>query len=241
MRFLRSLLFNILLFGSGLFGSLWGHVLLRVAPARLLPFGQAWARLILRTLRLICGIRVQVTGLENLPIGAALIASQHQSAFDTLVWLTLVAKPSYILKQELTRMPLFGGLILPSGQIALDRDGGAVALRGLLKQTAAAAAAGRQLIIFPEGTRVAPGVRGTLQPGIAAMAKATGLPVIPVSTDSGLFWGRNAFGKSPGTLHIHIHPPLQASLQRADLLARLEDIFYAAPVDKTVGQAAGML
>jgi 1-acyl-sn-glycerol-3-phosphate acyltransferase len=217
--------------------------LLRVlAPSRALDYARFWVRLVLWGARAICNIRVQVTGREHLPReGAALLASQHQSAFDTLVWLTLVPLPSYILKRELTRIPLFGPMLLAAGNIAVDRSAGAAALRGVLAATAQARDTGRQILIFPEGTRVAPGTRVALQPGIAAIAARLAMSVIPVATDSGLHWGRRAFTKYPGVIHIAIGPSIAAGTPRPALLAAIEAHWRACeaagfePVDKSVG------
>ena len=226
MFLIGSAIFNLFVLCAGLIGGLGGHVLARTAPHRLLPYGQAWSRVLLGALRLFCGITVVVEGVENLPPGGVIIAAQHQSAFDTLVWFTLLDRPAYVLKQELLRMPVLGPLFLPAGQIALDRAGGAKALRGLTEQVRRAGEAGRPVVIFPEGTRVAPGQRVALQPGIVALARTTHLPVIPVATDSGRCWGRNAFRKRPGTIHIRIYPALPDGLDRPALLAALEDAFY---------------
>jgi len=213
--------------------------------ARALDYARFWVRTVLWGARTICGIRVRVTGLEYLPRdGAALLASQHQSAFDTLVWLTIVKRPSYILKRELTRIPLFGPMLLAAGNIAVDRSAGAAALRGVLAATAEARDAGRQILIFPEGTRVAPGARVKLQPGIAAIAARLGLPVIPVATDSGLHWGRRAFTKYPGVIHVAIGPPIAAGTPRPALLEAIEAHWRACEaagfdlVDKSVGNVA---
>jgi len=200
-------------------------------------------RLVLWGARAMCGIRVRVTGLEYLPTeGPALLASQHQSAFDTLVWLTLVQRPSYILKHELTRIPLVGPMLMAAGNIRVDRAGGAAALRGVLAATVQARDAGRQIVIFPEGTRVAPGARVALQPGIAAIAARLALPVIPVATDSGLRWGRRAFTKYPGVINIAIGPPIAVGTTRALLLEAIEAHWRGCeaagfePVDKSVGK-----
>jgi 1-acyl-sn-glycerol-3-phosphate acyltransferase len=241
MLFLRALLFNIWFFGIT---ALLGIAALPVrAFARPLAYryARAWIRLVLAGARVICGIRVEVSGTEFLPReGAALIASQHQSAFDTLVWLTLVPRASYVVKQELTRVPLFGPMLVPAGMIPVDRTGGAAALRSLLQRTGAARDSGRQIVIFPEGTRVAPGVQVKLQPGIVAVARHLGLPVIPVATDSGLCWGRRAFLKRPGTIHIVLGRPVPAGAPRDVLMAAIEAHWHGpqhAPelVDKSVG------
>jgi 1-acyl-sn-glycerol-3-phosphate acyltransferase len=234
---LRSALFNLFFFGLTFVLSLYGTVLRFVAPARVLDLGVTWTGIVLGALRRICGIRMVLIGGEHLPAsGPALIAAQHQSAYDTLVWVTLLPRPAYVLKQELTRVPLFGPLLTISGMIAVDRGGGAAALRGMLKAADRAVADGRQIIIFPQGTRVEQGRRVQLLPGIAAQS---GLPVIPVATDSGRRWGRRAFRKNPGPIHILVMQPLPAGLPRKELMERIESAWTAGAeqlrlVDKSV-------
>jgi 1-acyl-sn-glycerol-3-phosphate acyltransferase len=214
------------MFGSGLMLSLWGTGLRVVAPQRLTPLAQLWARICLATLRLCCGIEVRVEGLENLPPGGAIIAAQHQSALDILVWLVALPYPALVFKTELRKIPVFGPLLAPSGMIPVDRDGAAPALRKLLQDCRAAAAAGRQVVIFPEGTRVAPGARVDLQPGIVALAKAAGVPVLPAATDSGTCWGPRAFAKTPGTVRVRLLPPLPAGLPRDKIITELTSVYY---------------
>jgi 1-acyl-sn-glycerol-3-phosphate acyltransferase len=197
--------------------------------------GQLWARLTLRALERCCGIDVELRGAEFLPAdGAALIAAQHQSAFDTLFWLTVLPRPAYVLKQELTRIPLFGPLLPASGFIPVDRDGGGTALRKMVAECRAAASQGAQVVIFPEGTRVPAGERGTVQPGVLALARALHLPVIPASTNSGRFWGRKSFKKKPGIITVTLHKPIKDCAGRRGLLSELERIYYDEPVDNSV-------
>ena len=142
MVFLRSLLFSFWFYGLTTVLGVAGIFVRLLARHRALGFARFWIRLSLAGLRAICGIEYRVTGREHLPAaGAALLASQHQSAFDTLVWFLLLPAPSYVMKRELTRVPLFGPLLLPAGMIPIDRRAGAAALRGVLEATAAAAAA----------------------------------------------------------------------------------------------------
>jgi 1-acyl-sn-glycerol-3-phosphate acyltransferase len=223
LTFIRSFVFNIYFFVMTLVMCVTATVARWFRPAPVLPFAARWAQLILWGLRVICGIRVSVTGREHIPDDAALIASAHQSAFDTLIWLTLVPRCCYVLKQELLRIPLFGSLIAASGMIAIDRSSGAAALRSLLKDGPRAIREGRQIVIFPEGTRAAYGARLPLQPGIAALAKRTNLPVIPVATDSGLHWGRRAFQKYPGTIRVVVGSPVPGTLPRDELMSHLSD------------------
>jgi 1-acyl-sn-glycerol-3-phosphate acyltransferase len=212
--------------GSGLVLSLWGTALRIVAPQRLTPLAQFWARLCLAALRLCCGIKIRVEGLENLPSGGAVIAAQHQSALDILVWLVVLPYPALVFKKELRKIPVFGPLLAPAGMIPVDRGGAAPALRKLLQDCRAAAAAGRQVVIFPEGTRVAPGARVELQPGIVALAKSAGVPVLPAATDSGACWQPRAFAKTPGTVHVRLLPPLPAGLARDAIITELAAVYY---------------
>jgi 1-acyl-sn-glycerol-3-phosphate acyltransferase len=236
MIFLRSTLFNIYFFGMTFLFCLPGLVLRFVAPHRILNLARMWARFIVTGARVICGIRVAVDGLERIPGGSALIASQHQSAFDTVVWLTLVPRCCYVFKQELLRIPLFGPLLPLTGMIAVDRSGGASALRGLLREADRAVSERRQIVIFPEGTRAEPGAILPLQPGIVALAARTRLPVFPVVTDSGSIWGRRAFSKPPGTIHIRILEPIEPGLGRQELMKRLEAA-VRQPAEKTVDKS----
>lgn len=230
MIWLRSLLFNLAFWLLTLAMGILTLPLL-VGPRQwLLPQMRAYARISLWLLRWICGIRVRVEGREHLPdSGAALIASKHQSAFDTFVWFGLLPDVAYVLKRELLWLPVWGWYARKTRQIAVDRAAGASAIRHLAKAGKEAATEGRQIVIFPEGTRVAPGARGVIQPGISALAAATGLPVLPVATDSGLCWGRRAFRKQPGTIHILVRPPLPLGLPRGELIARLAEAIEPPP------------
>jgi 1-acyl-sn-glycerol-3-phosphate acyltransferase len=220
MILIRSSLFNLLFFGTTFVLALVTTVVSWFAPDRVIRMATVWARLMLWAARVVCGIRWRVIG--DVPAGPALIASHHESAFDTLVWLLLVPRPAYVMKRELLRIPLFGRLTVPAGMIAVDRAAGAKALRALLRDAAAAAAAERQIIIFPEGTRAEPGKLLPLQPGVAAIAAATGLPVVPVMTDSGTCWGRRAFRKRPGVIRILILPPIPPATPRQQIVPMLE-------------------
>jgi 1-acyl-sn-glycerol-3-phosphate acyltransferase len=217
------------------------------ARKRALGLAKAWTGAALAGLQPICGITIEITGLEHLPrSGAALLASQHQSEFDTLVWLRLLTLPSYVMKQELTRIPLFGPLLVPAGMIPVDRSGAAGALRRLVQECMAARDAQRQIVIFPEGTRVPAGQRVELQPGIVAIAARLGLPVYPVATDSGRHWAHGRLAKYPGTIHIAIGPPILPGAARKALLTGIEahwrscEINGFAAVDNSVGHVTAL-
>jgi 1-acyl-sn-glycerol-3-phosphate acyltransferase len=231
LRGLRAAAFNALFM---LLTAAMGIVLL---PLLALPRRHAvralrgWAGAVLALLRGLVGLDVRVTGREHLSAaGAMLVAAKHQSAFDTIVWLTLLPDAAYVLKRELLRIPIYGWFAAHAGMIAVDRGAGASAMRGLLRDAAAALAEGRQVVIFPEGTRTAPGEQATYQPGIAALYARAGLPVIPVATDSGRFWGRRAFMKRPGTITVAIQPPIAPGLDRIAFLDTLRSRIEPASV-----------
>lgn len=222
---LRSALFNVYFVGVTIAVGVYARLLLWLAPARFAGIPRLWARLVLGGAAVLCGIRYRVHGLEHLPQeGPVLLASRHQSAFDTMVWLLILPRCCYVLKRELLRIPLIGRLIGAARFIAVDRDAGASAMRHLLRETDRVTAAGGQIVIFPEGTRAPPGTLLPLQPGVAAIAARGRLAVFPVRTDSGRFWGRRAFRKFPGTIDITILPPLPAGLARAELMTTLRDV-----------------
>jgi 1-acyl-sn-glycerol-3-phosphate acyltransferase len=241
MTKIRSALFNVAFFAFTAATVLFGLPLLAFPPRVMHRYVHGWALGVLWLLRVICGVRLRVTGAENLPReGAALIAAQHQSAFDTIIWHALLPKPAYVLKAELLKIPGWGAMARHLGSIPVDREGGGAALKRLVRSARVAAEAGYQIIIFPEGTRAAPGERRPWQPGLAALAAATALPVVPVATDSGRIWGRRAFTKRPGTVTVAVLPPIPPGLPRTELMARAEAAVASAAqgldvaVDKSV-------
>jgi 1-acyl-sn-glycerol-3-phosphate acyltransferase len=231
MILVRSALFNAWFIGVTVLFCLGGLPVRwrarRAGRRVVIAYAKIWARTVLAGLRPLAGIGWRLDG--PIPVGAALLAAQHQSAFETLLWTVLLPDFTFVLKQELVRIPLFGPLLRAGGMIAIDRAAGAAALRTLLREGTAAARAGRQIVIFPEGTRMAPGAAAALHPGIAALAQHTGLAVTPVVTDSGRYWGRRAFRKQPGTIRVAVLGTLPAGLPRQALLDRLAHLFASGP------------
>ena len=240
MDWVRSAAFNAWFTGVTLALGLIGIPLRWVVPGGALRLAQLWSGLVLVGARVLCGVRIEVTGREHLPAhGPMLIASQHQSAIDTVIWLRLVPRVSYVFKAELARIPLFGPLLVPAGQIPVQRGGGMAAMRAFIDAGQRAVADDRQIVIFPEGTRVGVGAAVRLRPGVALLAARTGLPIYPVATDSGRLWGRNAFRKRPGVVHVMIGPPIVPDLSPGALMARVQASWtdcHAArrPVDNSV-------
>lgn len=223
MTFIRSISFTIyfvfltLIMGIAAFGIRF------IAKKYALSYAQLWTRLSLKGLEKLCKISTEVIGKENLPQEQSfLIASQHQSAFDTFVWMNLLKRPAYIMKRELTRIPLVGPMLLLAGMIPLDRQGGVKALKNLIQDCQKSVDDFRQIIIFPEGTRTAVGEKVKLHAGTVAIANQLNLKIVPVSIDSGYCWPRNSFFKYPGTIHIIIHPPIVDTSNRKETLAAIE-------------------
>ena len=222
MSALRSLLFNMAFFGWTALLCIGGIPLL-VAPAGWIIAAQRfWAWGVIGLLRLLVGTDYAVSGRENLPDGPFVIAAKHQSAWDTIIFFLLIDRPAYVLKKELLAIPLYGWYARRAGHIAVDRKAGAKALRALLEDSRRAIAGGMVPVIFPQGTRTAPGTHLPYQPGIAALYRGLDLPVVPVALNSGLFWGRRAFRKRPGTIKLEFLPAIPPGMDRAGFMAGLE-------------------
>ena len=170
-----------------------------------------WSRLVVLMARALCGIRWRVEGGERLPRTPAVILSKHQSAWETMAFQLIFPAQSYLLKRELLWIPFFGwGLALMS-PIAIDRSRGLAALRQLVRRGKERLAQGFWVVVFPEGTRVAPGERRKYQVGGALLAEHSGAPVVPVAHNAGLLWRRNAFIKHPGTITVRIGPTIDSA------------------------------
>jgi 1-acyl-sn-glycerol-3-phosphate acyltransferase len=166
---------------------------------------------------------VEIRGAGNIPAGACLIASKHQSAWETFALFPPFAFPTIILKRELTWIPWFGWGLIKGGMIALDREAGKEALANLIAKTRAALAQGRQVIVFPEGTRRPVGAEPDYKLGVVQLYANCGVPCVPVALNSGVFWPRRKFLRYPGTVVIEIMPPIPAGLPRAAFFRRLQE------------------
>ena len=182
-----------------------------------------WSRLVVWLARFLCGIRWRVEGSEHLPAQPAVILSKHQSAWETLAYQLIFPSQVLVLKRELLWIPFFGwGLALMS-PIAIDRSSGARALREMARRGRERLAQGFWIVVFPEGTRVAPGERRPYQVGGAWLAASCGVPVVPVTHDAGRLWARNAFIKRAGTVTVRIGPAIEtAGREPAAILADAE-------------------
>lgn len=237
MLLLRSIVFN------GVFYA-WTIAWTALMPlAFLLPRKQAafvqvyWSRGMARLLRVIVNIETDISGLEGVPEGAAIVACKHQSIWETTVFHGLFDQPAIVLKRELMWIPVFGWYIVKMGMIPVDRKRGTKALRLMLRKAEAAKSEGRKIIIFPEGTRVSADSNTAYHSGIYLMYSRLGLPVVPVALNAGDHWGQETVYRYPGTIRLVFLEPIEPGLPRNEFMARLQASIDAAST--SLSHAAG--
>lgn len=223
MVLLRSLVFNVAFYlnlGVLLLFALATFVLPR--KAGIIRMAQLWGTTSLWLLRTVVGTRVEFRGLHHLPPGGALVAAKHQSILETFALLPCVDDPAFILKRELRWVPVFGWLTMKARMIPVDR-GHPNALADMARRAGDEARAGRQIMIFPEGTRRAPGAPPAYKYGVAQLYRSLDVPCVPVALNSGVFWPRRRFVRRPGTVVIEFLEPIAPGLDRDSFLAVLRE------------------
>jgi len=219
---IRSALFNALFW-------LWVLSLVVVLPIAYIyrPFShnvsRAWAHVSLWLLRVLCNITHEIRGKEHIPAGTVIVASKHQSAWDTIIFWLLFNRPSFVLKRELIFFPVFGSYLVLLQNIYINRKAGASAIKQILRQAQDRVKEGRSIIIFPEGTRTMVGAASVYHPGVAALYQNLELPVVPVAVNSGLYWSKNAFVKQPGKIIMEFLPPIQPGMKNREFLGALQE------------------
>jgi 1-acyl-sn-glycerol-3-phosphate acyltransferase len=225
---LRSVLFNIVFYVNLAAFLILGSWLLLAPRGWAMAGLKAWARTSLWWLEIICGLSMEVRGRQHLIAGACLCAGKHQSAWETFALVPVLHDPAIVLKRELAFIPLFGWFALKFRMITLNRSAGPQALKGLIGQARKAAALGREVVIFPEGTRRAPDAPPEYKPGAAALYLGLGLPCVPFALNSGHFWPRRSLIRRPGKVILEFLPPIPPGLPRREFQARLEQDVEAA-------------
>jgi 1-acyl-sn-glycerol-3-phosphate acyltransferase len=220
---LRSLFFNAGWYLGTAVLAILGSPILLLPRRAVVAWSRLWIRFVLTWLRFTVGLTHRMRGLENLPKGPCIIASKHQSSWETMSYTVLFDDAAIVLKRELVYIPVVGWAMARAGNITVARGDGAKALRGLIRQGQARVRAGRSILIFPEGTRVAVGDDKPYQAGVAALYRQLHVPVVPVALNSGLFWGRRRFVKRPGTVTVEILPAIPPGLRREVFMATLHE------------------
>ena len=223
MMMFRSILFVIWMYG------LMAVLGLLALPALLLPKSvtfwaiSLYARGLIWGLKVICGIRVEIRGRQNMPRGTVLYAGKHNCMLDVFIPFLVMPAPAIILKQELLWYPFLGWYALKAAMIPIDRAGNTRTLKKMVAAARERADDGRQIVIFPEGTRTVPGAEPAYHAaGISALAKGIEAPILPVATNAGLCWPGRGVKRSKGTIIYEILPPIPAGLPRKELMSRLQ-------------------
>lgn len=223
MLVLRACLFYTVLIVTVLFYALFSMTLYLAPFKYRYSVVVRWPQFAAWCVGKICGLHYTVHGLENIPDYPLVIASKHQSAWETLAFQNMFLKPTWVLKRELLRVPFFGWGLRLLRPIAIDRSSGRQAMQQVIDQGKVLLEAGHSIIIFPEGTRVAPGVYKRYGLGAANLAIAANVPILPVAHNAGEFWRRNEFIKRPGTIQVIIGKPISVQNKTpAQLTAEIE-------------------
>ncbi|MEI8320928.1 MAG: lysophospholipid acyltransferase family protein [Alphaproteobacteria bacterium] len=218
----RSILFNIIFYGGTTIGLtvLCPLLLMPKAMYRWIP--HAWSTWVSWVLRTIVGVTYRIEGKEYMPKTPVLMAIKHQSAWETIALNHIIKAPAYILKKELTYIFPFGLYLKKAGMIPLDRRGTVASLKNMISLSKKRLEEGYSIIIFPEGTRSAPGTQNPYKKGIYTLYKRLDTPVVPVALNSGVYWPRRTFLKYPGEIVLKFLPPLQPGMEEKEFMSALE-------------------
>lgn len=241
---LRSIVFNFFL----IFGSLFMSVILVWAfifpPRRCAEIvGTIYGGFVTLIEKTFMNLHLEIRGMENLPQDQLyIIAAKHQSAFETLKipFMGLFKFPAIILKKELTMLPFWGMYPVKMGSIAIDRSAGTKALRSIVNGCEKALQDGRNIIIFPQGTRIPPGDKGDYKSGLAKIYKDLEVPIIPMALNSGVYWGKNKFFKRSGTIVFEFLPMIEPGMKPMEMMKALEAAIEPAS-DRLVAEAKAIL
>ncbi|MDR3449252.1 MAG: lysophospholipid acyltransferase family protein [Alphaproteobacteria bacterium] len=223
MKYMRAVWFNLVFYGINLVMSVGLSPLILLPRKGVVKGVYIWLRTVAWVEKYCGGIDYRVVGRQHIPKGAFILASKHQSEWETFKIHLLVNDPAIVLKRELLSIPIIGWWMSRSGSIPIDRAGRTKTLSAMMKAARKAAAEGRPIVIFPEGTRAAPGESRPYKSGVAALYQDLNLPIVPMALNSGLLWPKNAFVKKPGTVTVEFLPPIPPGLPREEMMKRLRD------------------
>ncbi|MGH6865109.1 MAG: lysophospholipid acyltransferase family protein [Methyloceanibacter sp.] len=224
----RSIVFNVLFYVTTTLFVVLGSPLLFAPRNWAMAALKLHSRVELWLLKLVVGLDFEVRGLDKLLQGPCLVASKHQSAWETFALIPLFRDPALLMKRELFWIPFHGWFSYKFDMIPVDRDKGPAALRRMLRAAKTRIEAGREIIIFPEGTRRAPGAEPDYKTGIALLYEALRVPCVPVALNSGLFWPRRSWRRVRGTVVVEILEPIPSGLPKAEFLGTLKNAIESA-------------
>jgi 1-acyl-sn-glycerol-3-phosphate acyltransferase len=219
----RSIAFNALFYLNTLFYLIVALPTFFMPYRAILAVAKSWGRTNLVLLRVVAGIDCEIRGREKIPRGAVIVAAKHQSAWETFALLPLFDNPLFIVKRELQWLPIFGWLMIKGRMVPVDRSAGSQALAAMTERARIELSRGRQLIIFPEGTRRPAGAEPRYKFGVAHLYAAEGVPCVPIALNSGLFWPRRSLRLRPGTVIVEILDPIAPGLDKEVFFKRLQD------------------
>lgn len=228
LNLVRSVVFNALFYLNTLFWLIVGIPTFVMPYRAIIWVAKSWGRVNLVLLRVVAGIDYEIRGREKIPSGPAIVASKHQSAWETFALLPLFDNPLFILKRELQWIPVFGWLTIKGRMVPVDRKKGSQALIAMTERARVELSDGRQLIIFPEGTRRPAGAEPRYKYGVAHLYAAEGVPCLPVALNSGVFWPRRSLRLRPGTVVVEILDPIMPGLDKDVFFARLQETIETA-------------
>ncbi|SDT06881.1 lysophospholipid acyltransferase family protein [Bradyrhizobium canariense] len=226
--FLRSLVYNLLFYLVLIFWLILAIPTFVMPRAAIMSIARWWARSSIWLMRVICGTRVEYRGVEKIPKGPLIVASKHQSMWETFALLQFFDQPLYILKRELEWIPFFGWYLRKANMIGIDRRAGGRALFAMTRRAGEAVRRGRQLIIFPEGTRRPVDAPPSYKSGVGQVYVDCGVTCVPVALNSGLFWPRRTFMRYPGTLVVEFLDPLPPGMARGEFVTRVSTVIEEA-------------
>ena len=228
MIFLRSAIFNLLFYINLIALMIAGLPCMFFGRHAVFALARTWAKSSLWLLKVVCGTGAEFRGIQNIPKGGYIIAPKHQSIWETFALCLYFPDFSFILKRELTWIPVFGWYLKAAEQIAINRSTGSAALAEASQRSRDILADGRQVFIFPEGTRRPVGGKPIYKFGVAHIYSQTNVACVPVALNSGLFWPRRSFIRRPGTILVEFLEPIPAGLERGEFLRLLQDRMESA-------------
>ena len=228
MLVIRSVVFNLLFYLTLILLMIFGLPTILGGRRAVFALASVWRAASVWLLNAICDLKIEYRGIENIPRGGVIIAAKHQSFLETFALLKYAPDFAIVLKRQLTYIPLFGLYLLVSKQISIDRTRGRQALQQIAATAKLVLAEGRQIFIYPEGTRRPPGAPPKYRPGVTLLYAETGAPCLPVAVNTGIFWRRRGFIRRPGVAVIEYLPAIAPGLNREAFAFRLQEAIEAA-------------